>query len=145
MASYNRVVLVGNVTRNIELRYTQGGTPVTDLGLAVNERVKRGDTWVDEPTYVEVTVWNRTAEVANEYLTKGSPVLIEGRLKMESWQDRETGQKRTRLKVICDRLQMLGRRDDNQPEPIEETGDTVIMASTHEVVGMTGSLEDVPF
>jgi len=108
MASYNRVVLVGNLTRDPELRYIPSGTAVSDIGLAVNDRVKRGNEWVDETTFVDVTLWGRTAEVANEYLSKGSPVLIEGRLKFESWE--KDGQKRSKLKVIGEKMQMLGGR-----------------------------------
>ena len=106
MASFNRVVLLGNLTRDIELRYIGSGTAVTDIGLAVNDRVKKNDQWVDETTFVDITLWGRTAEVANEYLSKGSSVLIEGRLKMESWE--KDGQKRTKLKVIGERMQMVG-------------------------------------
>ncbi len=71
MASFNRVILVGNLTRDVELRYTPQGTAVTELGLAVNDRVKRNDQWTDEATFVDVTLWARTAEVAAEYLSKG--------------------------------------------------------------------------
>lgn len=108
MASYNRVILVGNLTRDPELRYIPSGSAVSDIGLAVNDRVKRGDQWVDETTFVDVTVWGRTAEVCNEYLSKGSPVLFEGRLKLESWE--KDGQKRSKLKVVADKMQMLGGR-----------------------------------
>ena len=108
MASYNRVILVGNLTRDPELRYIPSGTAVTDIGLAVNDRVKRNNEWVDETTFVDVTLWARTAEVAGEYLSKGSPVLIEGRLKLDSWET--DGQKRSKLKVVCERMQMLGTR-----------------------------------
>ena len=109
MASYNRVILVGNLTRDVELRYIPSGTAVTDIGLAVNDRVKKNDQWVDETTFVDVTLWGRTAEVANEYLSKGSPILVEGRLKLESWENND-GQKRSKLKVVADRMQMLGGR-----------------------------------
>lgn len=109
MASFNRVILVGNLTRDPELRYIASGTAVSDIGLAVNDRVKRNDQWVDETTFVDVTLWGRTAEVANEYLSKGSPVLIEGRLKLDSWE--KDGQKRSKLFVVCERMQMLGSRD----------------------------------
>src|SRR5690606_7171469 len=108
MASYNRVVLVGNLTRDPELRYIGSGTAVSDIGLAVNDRVKRGDQWTDETTFVDITLWGRTAEVANEYLNKGSSVLIEGRLKLDSWE--KDGQKRTKLKVVAEKMQMLGGR-----------------------------------
>lgn len=108
MASFNRVILVGNVTRDIELRYTPSGMAVTDIGLAVNDRVKRGDQWVDEATFVDITVFGRTAEIAGEYLSKGAPVLFEGRLKLDSWESE--GQKRSKLKVVADRMQLLGGR-----------------------------------
>ena len=109
MASYNRVILVGNLTRDVELKYTQGGTAVTEIGLAVNDRRKsQSGEWVDETTFVDVTIWGRTAEVAGEYLSKGSSVLIEGRLKLDQWET--DGQKRSKLRVVCERMQMLGGR-----------------------------------
>ncbi len=109
MASYNRVILVGNVTRDPDLRYTPSGAAVVELGLAVNDRRKgQNGEWVEETTFVDVTLWNRTAEVASEYLSKGSPVLIEGRLKLDSWET--DGQKRSKLKVVGERMQMLGAR-----------------------------------
>jgi single-strand DNA-binding protein len=109
MASFNRVILVGNVTRDVELKYTQSGLAVTDLGLAVNDRRKNqaGD-WVEETTFLDVTLWGRQAEVAGEYLSKGSPVLIEGRLKLDTWE--QEGQKRSKLRVVGERMQMLGSR-----------------------------------
>ena len=110
MASYNRVILVGNLTRDPELRYISTGTAVSEIGLAVNDRVKRNDQWVDETTFVDITLWARTAEVANEYLSKGSSVLIEGRLKLDTWE--KDGQKRSKLRVVADKMQMLGSRGD---------------------------------
>lgn len=106
MASYNRVILMGNLTRDVQLRYTPGGTPVTEIGLAVNDRRKnQNGEWVDEVTFVEVTFWGRTAEVAAEYLSKGSPVFVEGRLKLDTWE--KDGQKNYKLRVVCDRMQLL--------------------------------------
>jgi single-strand DNA-binding protein len=117
MASFNRVILLGNTTRDPELRYIASGTAVTDIGLAVNDRRKNANgEWVEETTFVDVTLWGRTAEVASEYLSKGSPVLIEGRLKMDSWDDKQTGQKRSRLKVIGERMQLLGARGQGGQE-----------------------------
>lgn len=113
MASYNRVVLVGNLTRDPELRYIPSGTAVSEIGLAVNDRVKKGDQWVDETTFVDVTLWGRTAEVANQYLTKGSNVLIEGRLKLDTWE--KDGQKRSKLRVVAEKMQMLGGRGEGGP------------------------------
>lgn len=108
MASYNRVVLMGGLTRDVELRYTPSGTAVTDISLAVSERVKRNDQWTEDVNYFEVTLWGRTAEVAGEYLSKGSPVLIEGRLKQDRWET--DGQKHSKVKVVGERMQMLGTR-----------------------------------
>ena len=105
MASFNRVILVGNLTRDPELRYISTGTAVTDLGLAVNDRVKRNEQWVDEVNFFDITLWGRTAEVANEYLSKGSSVLIEGRLKYDTWE--KDGQKRSKVKIIGEKMQML--------------------------------------
>ncbi len=113
MASFNRVILVGNLTRDIELRYTQSGTAVTEVGMAVNDRRKtQSGEWVDETTFVDVTLWGRTAEVASEYLGKGSPVLIEGRLKLDTWET--DGQKRSELRVVAERMQMLGGRSGSR-------------------------------
>lgn len=109
MASFNRVVLVGNLTRDVELRNTPSGTAVTDVGLAVNDRVKRNNEWVDETTFVDVTLWGRQAEIAAEYLGKGSSVLFEGRLKLDSWE--QEGQKRSKLRVVAEKMQMLGSRN----------------------------------
>jgi single-strand DNA-binding protein len=112
MASYNRVMLIGNLTRDIELRHTPGGTAVTDMGMAVNDRRKNTQgEWVDEVTYVDVTLWGRIAEIASEYLRKGSPVFIEGRLKLDSWE--AEGQKKYKLRVVGERLQLLGSRPDD--------------------------------
>ena len=109
MASYNRVVLVGNLTRDIELKYTPSGLAVTDIGLAVNDRRKtQTGEWVDETTFVDITLWGRQAEVAGEYLGKGSSVLIEGRLKLDTWET--DGQKRSKLRVVGEKMQMLGGR-----------------------------------
>lgn len=109
MASFNRVILVGNLTRDPNVRYTPGGTAVCDIGLAVNERRKnQSGEWIDEVVYVDVTLWGRTAEVAGEYLTKGAPVLVEGRLRMDTWE--KDGEKRSKLRVVAERMQMLGAR-----------------------------------
>ncbi|MEM1296015.1 MAG: single-stranded DNA-binding protein [Verrucomicrobiota bacterium] len=121
MASFNRVILVGNLTRDIELRYIPSGQAVSDVTVAVNDRRKTasGD-WVEEATFVDVTLWGRNAEVASEYLGKGAPVLIEGRLKLDRWET--DGQKRSKLRVICEKMQMLGSRagGDGRPAPARQ-------------------------
>ncbi len=106
MASFNRVIIVGNLTRDVELRRIPSGLAVTDITLAVNDRIKKNDQWVDEANFFDVTLWGRTAEIAGEYLSKGSSVLIEGRLKQDKWE--QDGQKRSKVKVIGERMQMLG-------------------------------------
>jgi single-strand DNA-binding protein len=98
------------MTRDVELRYIQSGTAVTDIGLAVNDRVKRGDEWVDETTFVDITFWGKIAEVLDQYCKKGSPILVEGRLKLDQWE--QDGKKRSKLKVVGDRMQMLGSKGD---------------------------------
>jgi single-strand DNA-binding protein len=109
MPSFNRVILIGNLTRDVELRYIQSGTAVADIGLAISEKRKNANSgeWIEEVVFVDVTAWGRTAEVMSEYLTKGSPVFIEGRLKYDTWEGQD-GQKRSKLKVTCDRMQLIG-------------------------------------
>ena len=107
-SSLNKVFLLGNMTRDVELRYTGSGMAVTEVGMAVNEKRKQGDEWVDDVTYVDVTLWGKTAEIAGKYLSKGSQILIEGRLKLDSWE--KDGQKHYKLKVVGEKLQMLGSR-----------------------------------
>ena len=109
MASFNRVILVGNLTRDPELKYIPSGAAVTEIGLAVNSRRKgpNGD-WIEETTFVDVTLWERTAEIASEYLNKGSSVLIEGRLKLDTWE--KDGKKNSKLRVVGERLEMLGSK-----------------------------------
>ena len=108
MASYNRVLLMGNLTRNPEIRYTPSGTAVADLGLAINESFKNkaGET-VEQACFVDVVVWGRQAETSAEYLQKGSPVFVEGRLQLDQWENQQ-GEKRSKLRVRADRVQFLG-------------------------------------
>jgi len=109
MASFNRVILMGNLTRDVELRYTGSQLAVTDIGLAVNDKRKNQQgEWIEEVTFVDITLWGRTAEIAAEYLTKGSPVLIEGRLKLDSWE--KDGKKNYKLKVVGENMRLLGGR-----------------------------------
>ena len=109
MASLNKVMLIGNVTRDPEIRYTPKGTALVEIGLAVNRRytAENGEKR-EEVTFVDVTLWGRTAEIANEYLRKGRPVYIEGRLQLDSWDDKTTGQKRSKMKIVLENFQFLG-------------------------------------
>jgi single-strand DNA-binding protein len=113
MANVNKVILIGNVTRDPEIKYTPKGTAVVDLGLAVNRFIpaSEGGEKREETTFIDVTLWGRQAEVANEYLRKGRPVYIEGRLQLDSWEDKQSGQKRSKLRVVGENLQLLGGRE----------------------------------
>jgi single-strand DNA-binding protein len=115
MANLNRVLLIGNLTRDPEVRYTPKGTPVTEIGLAVN-RIYSGEDGEkkEETTFVDVTLWARQAEIAGQYLKKGRPVFIEGRLQLDTWDDKQTGQKRSRLRVVAENLQLLGSRQEGE-------------------------------
>jgi single-strand DNA-binding protein len=111
MANLNRVLLIGNCTREPDTRYTPKGTAVTDISLAINRQWKADSgEKKEEVTFVDITIFGRTAEVAQEYLRKGSPVFIEGRLTLDTWKDRDTGKDRSKLKVVGESIQLLGSR-----------------------------------
>lgn len=114
MANLNKVMLIGNLTRDPEVRYTPKSTPVTDIGLAVNRNYTT-DTGErrEETTFVDITFWGRQAEVIGQYMKKGRPIYVEGRLQMDTWQDKQTGQSRSKLKVVGDNFQFLGGREDS--------------------------------
>ena len=114
MASFNKVMLMGNLTRDPELRYTASGAAVASFGLAVNRKFKQGDEWKDEVCYVDITVWAKQAENCTEYLHKGSPVFIEGRLNFQSW-DGDDGKKRSKLEVVANNVQFLPRAGEGSP------------------------------
>ena len=111
MPNLNQVNLIGNCTRDPELRYTPKGTAITDINLAINRSWKdeRGQKQ-EETTFVEVTLWAKVAEVAAEYCRKGDPLFVSGRLHLDAWDDKQTGQKRTKLKVVGEMIQLLGAR-----------------------------------
>ena len=109
MASFNKVILVGNLTRDPELRYTPKGTAIAKIGLAVN-RVWTNEAGEkkEEVTFVDVDVFGRTAENVGQYMRKGRPILIEGRLRLDQWDDKQTGQKKSKLGVVAETVQFLG-------------------------------------
>jgi single-strand DNA-binding protein len=113
MASLNKVMLIGNLTRDPEVRYTPKGSPVADLAIAVN-RVYTADNGEkrEEVTYVDIVLWAKLAELAGQYLHKGRPIFVEGRLQMDQWEDKATGQKRSRLRVVGENIQFLDSRRD---------------------------------
>ena len=112
MANLNKVMLIGNCTRDPEIRYTPKGTAVAEIGLAVNRfsTNEQGERR-EETTFIDVTLWGRQAEIAGEYLKKGRPVFVEGRLQLDTWDDKQSGQKRSKLKVVGENIQLLGSRD----------------------------------
>ncbi len=112
MASLNKVMLIGNLTRDPEIKYTPKGTAIADIGLAVNRNytTESGEKR-EEVTFIDVTLWGRTAEIVGEYCKKGRPLFVEGRLQLDQWDDKQTGQKRSKLKVVGDNIQLLGGRE----------------------------------
>jgi len=109
MANFNKVLLMGNLTRDPEVRYTPKGTATATIGLAVNRTwTSEGGEKKEEVTFVDVEVWGRQAETIGQYMSKGRPIFIEGRLKLDQWDDKESGQKRSKLKVVLESFQFLG-------------------------------------
>ena len=113
MANVNKVILIGNVTRDPEVKFTSKGSAVTDIGLAINRNytLDNGEKR-EETTFVDVELWGRLAEIAGEYAKKGRPIYVEGRLRMDTWEDKTSGQKRSRMKVVGENLQLLGGRTE---------------------------------
>lgn len=114
MASLNKVMIIGNLTRDPEIKFTPKGTAIADIGLAVNR------TWTDngekkeEVTFIDVTLWGRVAEIVGEYCKKGRPLFVEGRLQLDTWDDKATGQKRSKLKVVGENIQLLSGKDGGE-------------------------------
>ncbi len=139
MSTLNRVYLMGHVTRDPELRHTASGMAVSDLGIAVNDkyRNKQGEI-VERACFADAVVWGRQAETCCEYLKKGAPVLVEGRLQLDQWQT-ESGEKRSRLRVCADRVQFLNRRSAEPANPAPDSG------ASEEEVGMPEAEVAMPF
>ncbi|MEN8149858.1 MAG: single-stranded DNA-binding protein [Planctomycetota bacterium] len=112
MANYNKVILVGNLTRDPELKYTQGGSAVCEFGMAVNRTWKdQSGVQREETTFVDCNAWGRTGETINQYMSKGRPIFVEGRLKYDSWEAQD-GSKRSKLRVVVETFQFLGGRGE---------------------------------
>ena len=150
MASFNKVILAGNLTRDPELRYTPKGTAVTEIGLAVNR------TWKDESgaakeevTFVDVAAYGRQAEVIAQYLKKGRPLLVEGRLKLDTWDDKQSGQKRSKLRVVLEGFQFLdsGNRGEGGEAPVSRPrpAASTPSAAPSDATSPEGADDDVPF
>ena len=152
MASFNKVILVGNLTRDPELRYTPKGTAIAKIGLAVNRNwTSESGEKKEEVTFIDVDVFGRTAENVGQYMRKGRPILIEGRLRLDQWDDKQTGQKRSRLGVVAETVQFLGSaqggggNDGGAPAPARQR--PAAAAPAGEPVEGDGPPEsdDVPF
>ncbi len=116
MASFNKVILLGNLTRDPELRYTPKGTAAARLGLAVNRSYKTetGET-KEEVTFLDIDAWGKQAELIAQYLRKGNPLFVEGRLKLDQWDDKQTGQKRSAVRIVMENFQFIGGRTEGGP------------------------------
>ena len=170
MASYNRVILMGNLTRDPEMRFSQGdkSTAICKIGLAVNHRYKAASgEWVDKPNYVDVTLFGNRAEAFEKYHRKGSTAFIEGRLEFDSWEDKNSGQKRSKLYVVAENWEFAGGRGeggggggnagggggnrsqpeapDKQESPADGYGGYTSAPSGGESSGGSGSFDDTPF
>jgi len=120
MANFNKVIVMGNLTRDPELRYTPSGTPVCTLRMACNRKFKSGDTYKDEVCFLSVVVWSKTAENCNTYLKKGNPVFVEGRLQSRTWEDKD-GKKVFVLEVVAENVQFLGsKKEKEEPTKAED-------------------------
>jgi single-strand DNA-binding protein len=141
MASLNKVILLGNLTRDPELRYTPNGTAVSSFGLAVNRRYRQGDDWKDEVCFIDIVAFSRQAEIAGEYLSKGRLALIEGRLRWRTWESQD-GQKRSKHEVVADMIHLMPRARDegavrSSPEEVPGGGEEMDISLPEE--------DDIPF
>jgi single-strand DNA-binding protein len=153
MASYNKVLLMGNLTRDIELKYTPSNMAVAEIGLAVNHRFKTKEGEAkEEVTFVDCEAWGRTAEVMKQYLVKGRPVFVEGRLKLDQWKDKQDGSNRSKLRVVIENFQFIDSKGggDSSGPPSGGSGggsrssgrsEPAAVAVQHEAI----SEDDIPF
>ena len=147
----NRVTITGNLTRDPELKHTQGGTAICKLRVACNSRRKEGEEWVDKPNYFDVTVWGAQGENCANFLEKGRPVAIDGRLDWREWEDKETGKNRQAIEIVAQTVQFLGSRESSgggngssfaaKSDVPADTGDFAPAPSSQS----SGADDDIPF
>lgn len=147
MPSYNRVLLMGHLTRDVELKYTPANAAVAKIGLAINRRYKgKDDQMKDEVTFVDCEAWNQTAETISKFFSKGKPIFVEGRLKLDQWQDKD-GTNRSKLKVVVETFQFVDSKGDNSEPSAQSTSRPATTRSntpasqTHQPLGD----DDIPF
>lgn len=146
MASLNKVQIIGNLTRDPEIKYTGKGTAVGELGIAVNRKFKGGDGNIqEETTFIDVVLWGKTAEIAGEYLKKGASVYIEGRLQLDTWDDKQTGQKRSKLRIVGEEMQFLGGKPSGRSESREDNQPRQERRQASRSVPQEEDGEDIPF
>ena len=146
MPNYNKVILMGNRTRDPEVKYTSGGTAIAKLGMAIKRRWRGQDGQTqEETTFVDVDAFGRQAETVGQYLKKGRPIMIEGRLKYDQWEDKQTGQKRSKLGVVLERFEFLDSRSDGGGGGFSggDTGEGGM--TTSQSSGPPPEEDDVPF
>ena len=149
MASYNKVILMGNLTRDPELQYLPSGTAVAKFGIAVNRvyNDRQSGERKEDVCFVDITAWARQAEVCNEYLRKGNPVFLEGRLNFNSWET-DDGQRRSKLDVVAERIQLVGGRQDGDGGGAYDQAAPAAASPSPELSGEAGSSttdDDIPF
>ena len=147
MADINNVVLVGRLTRNAELKYTNTGFPVSKVSIAVNKKRKKDDQWIDEVNYFDVTIWGKTAENLQPYLLKGKQVGIQGELKQDRWE--QDGQSRSKVEVVATNVMLLGGKSEGGSRPQENRGTESFvnnnMPETESGPATDGFVDDIPF
>lgn len=147
--NFNKVLLMGNLTRDVELRHTANNNAVAKFGLAVNRRFSVGEganrEQREETTFVDCESWGRTAEVIAQYLSKGRPVFIEGRLKLDQWQDKESGQNRSRLLVVVENFQFVDSRGQGGPGGEDDGGAPRRTQAPRPGAGQKPDEDDIPF
>lgn len=139
----NKVMLIGRLGADPEIRYTQSGTAVANFTMATNHPVKRGDQWEEATEWHRVVAWDRLAEICNQYMNKGSQVYVEGRLQTREWQDRD-GNRRWTTEIVAKEIQLLGGRDDSQVNQ-SDTGGVEKDQSSYNPPGQLPPEDDVPF
>jgi single-strand DNA-binding protein len=145
MANVNKVILVGNLTRNPEVKFTPKGLAVADFGLAVNRSftAENGEKR-EEVTFIDITAWGKVAELARQFLTKGRQVYIEGRLQLNSWDDKQTGEKKSKLRVVGENIQFLGSRPEAESGRPKQTEANRPTGEPHRPEPIKGG-DDYPF
>lgn len=137
MSDINKTIIVGRLTRDAELSYTSSGTALARLGIAVNRRVKQGDSWIDEANFFDAKMWGKRAEAISQYLTRGTQVCIEGELRQERWE--KDGQKHSKVTINVNEIQLLGGKKQSEPEYSPKTD------PKHNGGGGQAFSDDIPF